>query len=220
MSYTAKQIRNLNKKAKKKEERYKETGNKDYLRERDSIHDQVNIIKRNMEVNLKNKKRKINQEKKSDLQLMNEAIKMNRSEKNEAEQKKKVQKKKEEERKERRKNVKGILKKKKEEIYEKEKKEKEDYQKYMESIYEEKQQFREKYLEHHPDSTDSKIQKEFVRSQKKKIEFLNWKESMVQCFQSVGMDKDEAEEEFYKMIKFNETNQKLELEDMNSNPRL
>ena len=171
MSYTAKQIRNLNKKAKKKEQRYKETGNKDYLRERDSIHDKVKLLKRNMEVNLNNKKRKINQEKKSDLQLMNEAIKMNRSEKNEAEQKKKIQKEKEEARKERRKNVKGILKKKKEEIYEKEKKEKEDYQKYMESIYEEKQQFREKYLVHHPDSTDSKIQKEFVRSQKKKIEF-------------------------------------------------
>ena len=56
-TYTDKQVRKLEKKARHAEGRYHETQDEEYLRKRDRFNDEVNILKRNVAMNKKNKNR-------------------------------------------------------------------------------------------------------------------------------------------------------------------
>ena len=53
-TYTYKQVRKLEKKARDAEGRYHETQDEEYLRKRDRFNDEVNILKRNVAMNKKN----------------------------------------------------------------------------------------------------------------------------------------------------------------------
>ena len=79
LTFVQKQIRGAEKKKRKNEMKYKKTGNKKYLIERDKWDDKVKELKMNMNKD-KNRRMMIQKEKlKTDDQILNEAIKENRS---------------------------------------------------------------------------------------------------------------------------------------------
>ena len=97
LTFAEKQERNLRKKARQEEERFTKTGDEEHLRKRDKWNDQADKMKKNSETDKKRKKKKVMDEQKSDDQLLNEAMRQNRRERNEADVKKNIQKKKEDE---------------------------------------------------------------------------------------------------------------------------
>tara|TARA_Y100000996_G_scaffold225321_1_gene177232 strand:+ start:124 stop:933 length:810 start_codon:yes stop_codon:yes gene_type:complete len=79
LTFVQKQIRGAEKKKRENEMKYKKTGNKKYLIERDKWDDKVKELKMNMNKD-KNRRMMIQKEKlKTDDQILNEAIKENRS---------------------------------------------------------------------------------------------------------------------------------------------
>ena len=138
-----------------------------YLRERDECNDKAAEIRRNIAMNSKNNVMKgmknIAQASKSDDQVLNEAMRQARRERNEAEKLLKEEEIKEDEKKGRR--AAAIA------IREEKKKEREEVVERFHSVKGqideakkvEKAVFSKEYREKHPDATDSDIQKEFIR---------------------------------------------------------
>ena len=91
LTFAEKQERNLRKKARQEEERFNKTGDEEHLRKRDMFNDQADKVKKNTETDKQRKKEKVKNEQKSDDQLLNEAKRQNRRERNEADVKKKIQ---------------------------------------------------------------------------------------------------------------------------------
>ena len=163
MTFSQKEVRKFRKKARHAEERYKETNDDKYLRERDAWNDKVDNIIRNMETDRKMKVKKEQEESKSDDQLLNEAMRQNRRERNDAEQKVRVEEKKKEEMKKRRTELKKQIEEKKKNMEEM----KEKYNEMVEKANNEeevaKKEFIHEYRERFPDSNASQVQKEFVK---------------------------------------------------------
>ena len=82
-TFTQKEIRKYEKKARFAEQRFGETKDDEYLRKRDEYNDKVEELKRNEEINKKNKRKKVADQSKTDDQIFNEAMRQNRREKNE-----------------------------------------------------------------------------------------------------------------------------------------
>ena len=165
LTFAEKQERSLRKKARQEEERFKKSGDEEHLRKRDEWNDQADTVKQNIEVDKKKKKVKVKEAQKSDDQLLNEAKRQNRRERNESDMKKKIQGEKENAMNARRAELKKKMKEKQENMKEMKK----EYQEMVEKKGVEEQtakvEFSKEYNQHHPNASDSEIQKEFVRHQ-------------------------------------------------------
>ena len=163
LTFAEKQERGLRKKARQEEERFNKTGDEEHLRKRDKWNDQADEVKKNAETDTKRKKKKVNEEQKSDDQLLNEAMRQNRRERNEADVKKNIQKKKDDKMKENRMEIKKKMREKEQDM----KKMKEQYGELIEKKKGEesnaKAEFAKEYREKNPEASDSMVQKEFVR---------------------------------------------------------
>ena len=201
LTYNDKQILKYKKKARQNEQKFSKTKDKLFLWKADELLTKANKLSENETVDRERMKRKVKASKKTDDQLINEAMRQNRRERNAAEEAMKEREKKQKEIEDRRNRVKMNIKKKKEEQETTEKEMKEGCEKYTKSINEYKEKFLKEYIEENPKSSDSLAQKEFVRHYKKQIEFLEWKTKMINLFTSIGMSETEAEEHLEKMIK-------------------
>jgi hypothetical protein len=223
LTHNQKEIRRLLKKSRQKEQRYNETNDENYLRQRDQFIDQANKLKMNMEKDNLTKKNKVKEAEKTVDQLLNEANRQNRKERNQAEKKMKIQMEKEANLKKLRMDAIVHMKQNVSDVNLKNDVKKE---KYLEDLKNVKETFKEEFKKNHPQeksekvvstlrakkqtkkhkpvkkniSEDSLIQKEFVRYRNKQVEFLEWKLTMVNFFKSIGMDEKEAEEELEKMV--------------------
>jgi len=191
-TFQEKEIRKYEKKARLKGDKYRQTGESLYLQQRDDFRDKARKLRENIMVVEKKVEKQIIVSQKTDDQLLNEAIKATRRERNEAERKKKIQTEKEANLKELRDSVKMFQKKKKEEneMVMNDQEEKQIH--FRLGLVEEKREFKKKYLEENPGTTDSQIQKIFVRYYQNQIKFIEWKNRMVGLFMSCGMTEEEA----------------------------
>ena len=165
LTFAEKKERGLRKKARQEEERFKKSGDEGYLRKRDEFNDQADEVKKNAETDKKTKKAKMKAVQKSDDQLLNEAKRQNRRERNEADVKKKIQEEKENAMNARRAELKKKMKEKQENMAEMKGKYEELVEKEKEEENTAKVEFSKEYNQHHPNASDSEIQKEFVRHQ-------------------------------------------------------
>jgi len=205
-----------------------ESLDKQFLWKADEYAEEVKKLKRNIEVDRLTQKKKEKESLKTDDQLLNEAMRQNRRERNEAEKGKKIQTEKEANMKELRVSTRVMIKKKNDKQEKEKKLMDEGKNKYIEGLNEVKASFKDEFekptrdvtketqisgsnlrakkktKKHKPMdkeiSEDSMIQKEFVRHHNQQIEFLEWKLSMINLFKSLGMNEKEAEEELQKMI--------------------
>ena len=175
MTPSEKAVRNMEKKARTKERKAMEhpEGSEEqaqYLRERDECNDKAAEMRRNIAMNAKNNEmkdmKKIAEATKSDDQLLNEAIRQARRERNEAEKLLKEEDIKEDEKRGRRVELKSKVSK----MRARGKEGNEEFHRIRGEAEEEKKVekdvFSKEYREKHPEATNSEIQKEFVRKTK------------------------------------------------------
>ena len=180
LTFTDKEVRKFEKKARQKEQKYRATGELKFLQERDEFLDKSLKLRENRLVDRKSAKRKVAESQKTDDQLLNEALRQNRRERNDAEKKRKIQMEKEANLKELRCSVKETMK----------------------TKNEEKMKFMKKYQEENPKDSapDSQLEKMFTRHYNNQMEFLEWKNKMISLFMSLGMTEEYALKELQKMI--------------------
>lgn len=163
LTFAEKQERSFRKKARQEEERFNKSGDEEHMRKRDAFNDQAEEVKKNSETDKKIKKNKVKEEQKSDDQLLNEAIRQNRRERNEADVEQEKKKKKEDEMKGRHMGLKQKMK----ETKENKKGMKGQYEEHVEKEKMEeniaKVKFTKEYREKDPEASDSDVQKEFVK---------------------------------------------------------
>ena len=141
-TYTDKQIRKMEKKARHNDEKFRKTQDKQYLWKADELRGKAKKLSENQKVDRERVKRKVNASKKTDDQLLNEAMRQNRRERNEAEKKMKEKEIMKQERLDRRNNVRLLMKKKNEE----QKKQKEEEDKHRKEMEQMKDEFIKEYL--------------------------------------------------------------------------
>lgn len=213
LTYTDKQIRKIEKKARHNDEQFRKTQDKLYLWKADELREKVKKISDNQRVDMERAKRKVKASKKTDDQLMNEAMRQNRRERNEAEKKMKEKDEKEKELRDRRNKARLLMKKKKEG----QKKEEEEEGKYVSEMNQMRDDFIKEYLEKNEGHNYSQAHKEFNRALHRQLE---WKKKTIEVLQSFGMDSDMAEEHLGKMIEDRKKEVKCEEIVVNESPRL
>ena len=87
LTFTDKQIRKMEKKARHNDEKFRKTQDKQYLCKADELRKKVKNLSENQKTDMERMKRKVKASKKTDDQLINEAMRQNRRERNEAEKK-------------------------------------------------------------------------------------------------------------------------------------
>ena len=87
LTYTDKQIRKMTKKARHNDQMWQKTQDKQYLWKADEFREKAKKIADNQRVDRERVKAKVKESKKTDDQLMNEAMRHNRRVRNEAEKK-------------------------------------------------------------------------------------------------------------------------------------
>ena len=212
LTHNDKQIRKFEKKARHNDAKFRKTQDKQYLWKADELREKAKKVSENQRVDRERMKRKVKASKKTDDQLLNEAMRQNRRERNEAEKKRKEKDEKEKELLDRRTKVKLLMKKKKEE-QEKQEEEEENIRKEM---IEMREGFIKKYLEENEGHSYSQAHKEFNKSLHKQREF---QKKMMETFQSLGMDREMAEGCFNKMIENKKVDECEEIV-VNESPRL
>tara|TARA_B100000686_G_scaffold331175_1_gene394361 strand:+ start:780 stop:1358 length:579 start_codon:yes stop_codon:yes gene_type:complete len=163
----------MEKKARQSDEKFRKTKDKLHLWKADELRKKAKKLSENQKVDMEKVKRKVNASKKTDNQLMNEAMRQNRRERNEAEKKMKENGEKDKELLDRRNKVRLLMKKKKEEKKEEEEEE-EDYRRVMNQM---RDNFIKKYLKDNEGHTYSQAHKEFNRTLYKQLE---WKKEMME----------------------------------------
>ena len=166
-TYTDKQIRKMEKKARHNDEKFRKTQDKQYLWKADELRGKAKKLSENQKVDRERVMRKVNASKKTDDQLLNEAMRQNRRERNEAEKKMKEKEIMKQERLDRRNNVRLLMKKKNEE----QKKQKEEEDKHRKEMEQMKDEFIKEYLEKNEGHTYSQAHKEFNRFLHKRKEW-------------------------------------------------
>ena len=202
LSFNQKEARKLKKKARYAETRYRETNNSEWLQKRDKYNDDANAYIRNHEADVKNQKAVISENNKTDDQIMNEAMRQNRRERNEREQAKMMQDSKKESLEIKKKKTREDILKKKKEQEEMMKKNEEEFSEQVEKFNEGKDEFIKDYLKEHPDKDYSTAHREFFREYKKMIEAREFKDSIVaRMVDELGISEKEADESFIQMFK-------------------
>jgi len=186
LTFTDKQIRKMEKKARHNDKQFCKTKDKQYLWKADEIREKVKKLSENQKADMERMKRKVKASKKTDDQLINEAMRQNRRERNEVEKKMKEKDKKEKELLDRRNQVMLIMKGKQEE----KKKQEEEEDNYRKELEQMKGGFIKEYLEKNEGHTYSQAHKEFNRTlhrgeewKKGLMELIveNGKKEMVKC---------------------------------------
>ena len=211
-THTFKQIRKFEKKARHNDAKFRETQDKQYLWKADELREKAKKLSENQIVDLERKKRKVHASKKTDDQLLNEAMRQNRRERNEAEKKVKENNEKEKELLDRRNSVRVLMKKKKDE----KKKQEEEEGNFRREMIERREGFIKKYLEENEGHSYSQAHKEFNRAFHKQRES---QKKMMEIFQSVSMDGEMTEGCLDKMIENKKVNECDEIV-VNESPRL
>lgn len=198
LSFSDKEIRKYKKKVREAEQKFIQTQDTKYLTIRDEHQDKVNDLERNQKVNLKNQKMRELREKlkKTDHQILNEAMKQNRREKTQLEKIMIERKKRKDEEMKKRIELRQQLKLKKEETlkeYEEQKKKFEEINSHNEI---EKKKFIEQHLKDNPNSNQSDAYKEYISFEKQKMEFLNQRKKIVQHMMEQGMSEEQALQQF------------------------
>ena len=178
-TYTDKQIRKMEKKARHNDEKFRKTQDKQYLWKADELRGKAKKLSENQKVDRERVKRKVNASKKTDDQLLNEAMRQNRRERNEAEKKMKEKEIMKQERLDRRNNVRLLMKKKNEE----QKKQKEEEDKHRKEMEQMKDEFIKEYLEKNEGHTYSQAHKEFNRTLHRGEE---WKKGLMELIVENG----------------------------------
>ena len=212
LTHNDKQIRKFEKKARHNDAKFRETQDKQYLWKADELREKAKKLSENQKVDLERKKRKVHASKKTDDQLLNEAMRQNRRERNEAEKKVKEKDEKEKELLDRRNSVRVLMKKKKDE----KNKQEEEEEKHQKEMLEMKEGFINEYLEKNEGHSYSQAHKEFNRAFHKQRES---QKKMMEIFQSFGMERGMAEECLDKMIENKKVNECEEIV-VNQSPRL
>ena len=189
---------------------WRKTQDKLYLWKADELREKAEKISDNQRVDMERAKRKVKASKKTDDQLMNEAMRQNRRERNEAEKKMKEKGEKEKELRDRRNKARLLMKKKKEEH----KKEEGEEGKYIAEMNQMRDEFIKEYLEKNEGHNYSQAHKEFNRVLHKR------KKNDMEVFQSFGMDSDMAEEYLCKVIEDRKKEVNCEEIVVNESPRL
>ena len=213
LTFTDKQIRKMEKKARHNDKQFCKTKDKQYLWKADEIREKVKKLSENQKADMERMKRKVKASKKTDDQLMNEAMRQNRRERDEAEKKMKEKGEKEKELLDRRNKARLLMKKKKEE----QKKEEGEEGKYITEMNQMRDEFIKEYLERNEGHNYSQAHKEFNRSLHKQLE---WKRKNMEMLQSFGMDSDMAEEHLCKVIEDRKKEVNCEEIVVNESPRL
>ena len=178
-TFTDKQIRKMEKKARHNDEKFRKTQDKQYLCKADELRKKVKKLSENQKADMERMKRKVKASKKTDDQLMNEAMRQNRRERNEAEKKMKEKDKKEKELLDRRNKVKLLMKKKNEG----QKKQEEEEDKHRKELKQMKDGFIKEYLEKNEGHTYSQAHKEFNRTLHRGEE---WKKGLMELIVENG----------------------------------
>ena len=195
-SYSQKQIRKEKKKAREATLMYQKTQNTSYLMKRDEHNDLAEEMERNILMNKKNKEKKIQEATKSDDQLLNEAIRQNRRERNEREAIQREKEAKEKVLREERERTRQMIHEKKLE----EKKKTEEMEEMMKAEQEqfenEKKEFISMFQEKNPNASSSTAHKEFVHHYKVQQEVQSFKNQVVQFMISNGGDPEKVSKDF------------------------
>lgn len=200
-TFTQKEIRKYEKKARFAEQRFAETKDDEYLRKRDEYNDKVEELKRNEAINQKNKRKKVADQSKTDDQIFNEAMRQNRREKNERMKDALEKEEKQREISNRRSELKKMLREKKDQT-QKMIDEQIEKNKEIEGAEKEfKENFLKDYFEKYPERTQSEAQKDFVKEYKRMIEHMTFKNNVIQHFIQQGMSVEEAQSQFNHLIK-------------------
>ena len=158
LTFTDKQIRKMEKKARHNDEKFRKTQDKQYLCKADELRKKVKNLSENQKTDMERMKRKVKASKKTDDQLINEAMRQNRRERNEAEKKMKEKDMVKQELLDKRNKVRFLMKGKQEE-----KKKKEEEENHRNEMVNMKEEFIKKYLEDNEGHTYSQAHKEFNR---------------------------------------------------------
>ena len=198
LTFSEKRERGLRKKARQEEERFKKSGDEGHLRKRDEYNDKANEVKKNSETDKKTKK--VKEVLKSDDQLINEAIRQSRRERNDADVANDIRRKKEDERKGAHMGLKQKIKETQENIDGM----KGEYHEMVEKDKNEEQvakvEFSKEYNQMHPNASDSEIQKEFVRHRNAMQKAENLKVFFVRNMVDLtGKEVDEVLSEYEKI---------------------
>ena len=159
LTFTDKQIRKMEKKARHNDEKFRKTQDKQYLCKADELRKKVKNLSENQKTDMERMKRKVKASKKTDDQLINEAMRQNRRERNEAEKKMKEKDMVKQELLDKRNKVRFLMKGKQEE----KKKEEEEEENHRNEMVNMKEEFIKKYLEDNEGHTYSQAHKEFNR---------------------------------------------------------
>ena len=179
LTFTDKQIRKMEKKARHNDGKFRNTQDKQYLWKADDLRKKAKKLSENQKTDIERMKRKVKESKKTDDQLINEAMRQNRRERNEAEKKMKEKDKKEKELLDRRNQVMLIMKGKQEE----KKKQEEEEDNYRKELEQMKGEFIKEYLEKNEGHTYSQAHKEFNRNLYKGEE---WKKELMELIVENG----------------------------------
>jgi len=159
LTFTDKQIRKMEKKARHNDEKFRKTQDKQYLCKADELRKKVKNLSENQKTDMERMKRKVKASKKTDDQLINEAMRQNRRERNEAEKKMKEKDMVKQELLDKRNKVRFLMKGKQEE----KKKKEEEEENHRNEMVNMKEEFIKKYLEDNEGHTYSQAHKEFNR---------------------------------------------------------
>lgn len=198
LTETEREVRKFEKKARQKEQRYNETKDDKFLRERDNFKDRAQ--KARERDTLSPKKATTNILRKTDDQLLNEAIRQARRERNDATKARKLQEKVEEKIIQNRISTKEMIQKKKKELLSAQKDADEERDTNSWDVAMEKNAYKKKYLGLNPNASDSQIHRDFIREYKNKRDILEWRDKMINVLMSIGMTETQALEEINKMI--------------------
>ena len=160
LTFTDKQIRKMEKKARHFDEKFRKTQDKLHLWKADELREKVKKLSENKKVDMEKVKRKVKASKKTDDQLINEAMRHNRRERNKAEKKMKEKDMVKQELLDKRNKVKLLMK----EKNEGQKKQEEEEYNYRKEMGQMKDEFIKEYLEKNEGHTYSQAHKEFNRN--------------------------------------------------------
>ena len=212
LSFNQKEAKTLRKRARYAESRFRDTSDKRWLTKRDTYNDKADKLLQDLVNNVENQKKKktLSENKKTDDQLINEAMRQNRRERNEREQTRRAQDSKKESLELKKKKTREDIQKKKKEQEELMKKNKDEFSVHVEKFNEEKGEFIRAYLKEHPDKDYSAGHREFFREYKKMIEAREFKDNIIsQMIDGLGISEKEAEKMFIEIM-----NKGIESEDV------
>jgi len=218
-TFSEKQIRSEEKKARVAETKWRKTGETNLLKKADAHREKASTLRMNKQTDDKKKSLMKNEKNKSDDQIINEANKFNRKIRFEGDKKMKEQLEKEKHRNENRFNTLSKMKRKKEMQEEKEKEIARLKEEYEKEQAEKKDNFIKKMKDESPELSDSVIQKRFRKYQTDTLKRNQMDANIKNLLRNIGVEDKDIETQFKNYIDYLKENKEevpldFELEDI------